>query len=105
MLDIMIKANYVTWPCFKSNGWYLFPTNSPQFLTFTSFLGKRIGIVIAGEVTAWNYTEATGITSQRIKVESDLDMQYFLVPSVGMPSSITNIVITVAAHVIEIISK
>src|SRR5579862_1449400 len=51
---------------------------------------------------AWDHTQAAGIACYRVQIERDFNISAHPMPAVGMPARIADIVVAVAAHVVEI---
>jgi hypothetical protein len=55
-------------------------------------------------VASGDHAQAAGVFGKWVEVEGDLDMAKLAVPAIGVPAGIADIVVAIAAHVVEVIA-
>src|SRR5262249_41206285 len=102
MLGVMIKADDIAWLSLQGYRRNLPAGKTELFLGLARLPLQPLRIFILDQVTAGNDSQTASVPCDRIEIEGNLDMPDLGVPAVGVPAGVSDIVVAVAAHIVEV---
>lgn len=102
---VMVETDNITGLSLERSGRDIRTVDSPVFRTVSRLVLQGLFILVIQTMAAGDDSEASGVAGDGIEIESKFDVQTFSMSPVGMPTGVTSVEVSIAAHVIEVVAQ